>query len=214
MKEFLNKFKPTSYLEIGIDNPDNNFNHIQAKYKTGVDPYAVDNTTECHLWNKNNVEAYIANIDKNARFERMTSDEFFAKELEKKRSRKYDLVFIDGLHLAEQVKKDIKNAMSFLKPNGAIVCHDTLPFSAAEATPNPVPGQPWRGTCWEAIADLRINTSLAIYTITELNCSVILPDVPGIQKYTCKDWPEIQLSYEFFSVYRKELMNEMSEDEF
>lgn len=42
---------------------------------------------------------------------------------------KFDLVFIDGLHHSDQVLKDINNSLSFLEPNGVIMCHDILPSS-------------------------------------------------------------------------------------
>lgn len=42
---------------------------------------------------------------------RMTSDEFFANN-----TAKFDVIFVDGLHTAIQVYKDIHNALKILKP--------------------------------------------------------------------------------------------------
>jgi len=47
---------------------------------------------------------------------RMTSDEFFAQNREA-----FDLVFVDGLHLCEQVLRDVDNAVRCLTPGGCIV---------------------------------------------------------------------------------------------
>ena len=42
---------------------------------------------------------------------------------------KFDLIFIDGLHLANQVQKDIENSLKFIKDEGFIVLHDCNPPS-------------------------------------------------------------------------------------
>ena len=51
-----------------------------------------------------------------------TSDGFF-----KKNNSKFDIIFIDGLHHYEQVKKDIQNSLSFLNVGGLILLHDCMP---------------------------------------------------------------------------------------
>ena len=53
---------------------------------------------------------------------RVSSDDFFLKN-----TKKFDLIFIDGLHTYDQVKKDINNSLGFLKENGVILIHDCLP---------------------------------------------------------------------------------------
>lgn len=52
----------------------------------------------------------------------MTSDRFF--EINKK---KFDIVFIDGLHHADQVERDFNNSVINLNEGGLIVLHDTAP---------------------------------------------------------------------------------------
>ena len=51
-----------------------------------------------------------------------TSDEFFAQNEEK-----FDVVYIDGDHSAEQVEKDFNNAVRCLNPRGHIFIHDMYP---------------------------------------------------------------------------------------
>ena len=51
----------------------------------------------------------------------MTSDEYFSKFKDK-----FDIIFIDGLHHYEQVKKDIFNSLEILNSNGIILMHDCL----------------------------------------------------------------------------------------
>src|SRR6202008_2715379 len=73
------------------------------------------------------------------RFWHMPSDDFFAR---------YDgsaphLVFIDGSHVYEQVRRDYLNAVRILAPGGTIALHDTWPGSEAEMTPHRC-GDVWR----------------------------------------------------------------------
>ena len=85
-----------SYLEIGIRDPSVNFYKIKCSYKDGVDPAGKCNYP-------------------------VTSDEFFDK-IDK--NKKYDIIFIDGLHVCEQVLKDVNNSLDHLSFNGTI----TLPY--------------------------------------------------------------------------------------
>lgn len=94
------KIGAQSYLEIGVQRS-LNFNKIEIEDKIGVDPDPLAMAT-CI----------------------MTSDRFF--EMNKKR---FDLVFIDGLHHAEQVEKDFNNSILCLNEGGLIVMHDTAPES-------------------------------------------------------------------------------------
>ncbi len=100
----------TAYLEIGVRVPTANFSSINAFRKFGVDP---------------GIEAPSQAVDF-----RMTSDEFFRKldcnEVLSPETR-FDVVFIDGLHLAEQVDRDIANALRFTKDHGFVVLHDCNP---------------------------------------------------------------------------------------
>ena len=52
----------------------------------------------------------------------MTSDEFF-----KQNEKRFDLIFIDGLHEANQVFRDVKNSLNYLNENGVILLHDCNP---------------------------------------------------------------------------------------
>lgn len=135
----------TSYLEIGVRNPDDNFNHIQATEKYGVDPGLefVDNPVKYKI----------------------TSDDFFsALKNDQLLGIKYrfDVIFIDGLHLAEQVDIDIQNALMFLKDDGFIVLHDCNPPTEWHAremhdyllTPASID---WNGTTWKAFLKWRFN---------------------------------------------------------
>ena len=78
------------------------FSRVNIKNKIGVDPHRGGNI-------------------------RKTSDEFFLTN-----DKAFDLVFIDGLHNYQQVKKDIINSLNCLKNNGVVLIHDCLPDSMSK----------------------------------------------------------------------------------
>ena len=110
-----------SYLEIGIMGGEC-WKKVKCENKTGVDPkpeYVDDDISE------------------------ETSDSFFNRN-----SEKYDIIFVDGLHLEEQVARDIENAKEALNPNGVILVHDCLPTDEKCATDKQT--SVWYGTVWKA----------------------------------------------------------------
>jgi glycosyltransferase involved in cell wall biosynthesis len=96
---------------------------------------------------------------------RMTSDEFF-----KRFKDKYDLIFIDGLHICDQVKKDIDNALKHLNKGGTIVIHDCKPRNYLEQKVPREPGQNiWIGDGWKAFVHFRRFGNLEMYTVDTNN---------------------------------------------
>ncbi|MEJ2113931.1 MAG: class I SAM-dependent methyltransferase [Flavobacteriaceae bacterium] len=107
----LSRFnRETCYLEIGVRNPADNYNHINAGTKYSVDP---------------GFEYQESSIDfkmtSDSFFDQLKNNEVLSKDL------KFDVIFMDGLHLAEQADRDIKNALDFIKEDGFIVVHDCNP---------------------------------------------------------------------------------------
>ena len=88
----------------------------------------------------------------------MTSDEYF-----KKFKDKFDLIFIDGLHHYNQVKKDINNSINFLSENGVILLHDCLPNNVYDQA-IPRCTFKWNGDVWKAIVEARCRNDLDTYT--------------------------------------------------
>jgi hypothetical protein len=115
------------YLEIGVFQ-DTVFNSIPLplEKKIGVDP--VQGGTH-----------------------RMTSDDFFINN-----HLKFDIIFIDGLHTYDQVKRDFINSYNSLSDEGIIYIHDMLPtksiyqnFKRRTST--------WNGDVWKLA--LQLSTS-------------------------------------------------------
>lgn len=122
-----------TYLEIGVRDG-KNLEKVKCPLKLGVDP---DPTSAAGVI--------------------MTSDEFF-----KTNTQTFDLVFIDGLHLAEQVLRDVANSAKVLNEGGFIVLHDCLPKKEflQFRTPRPLKKgrttyPPWNGDVWKAWVALR-----------------------------------------------------------
>lgn len=143
----------TSYLEIGVCNPEDCYNLINCNSKDSVDPGVEF---------KENPVKY-----------KYTSDEFFQKleagELDKSSDYKWDVVFIDGLHISTQVKRDVENSLNHLNPNGFILLHDCNPpeiFYAREDYYVNGVQRPWNGTVWKVIYDLRTSmNNLKVCTV-------------------------------------------------
>lgn len=89
---------------------------------------------------------------------RMSSDTFFEFNRQK-----FDLIFIDGLHLQQQVMRDVTNSIATLKSGGCIVVHDCLPLRREQQLDTPIRRVGgWTGNVWKAIVELRAYPNLDI----------------------------------------------------
>ena len=81
--------------------------------------------------------------------ERTTSDDFFAKN-----KARYDVIFIDGLHTYEQVRKDVVNAIGCLADGGWVAMHDMLPKDWIEQHVPVISRTAWTGDVWKVAFEL------------------------------------------------------------
>lgn len=106
-ESFRTQYGQLRYLEIGVRN---------AATFNAVLPY----TTYA-------VAVDIADISRflhpGANFYNLASDDFFQAY----DGEPFDMIFIDGLHTADQVGKDFQNSLPVLADNGYIYMHDTWP---------------------------------------------------------------------------------------
>jgi hypothetical protein len=129
------------YLEIGVRNPMDNFALIECDDKTGVDP----------------TSASFPELVK------ATSDEFFSVT---GKSERYGVIFVDGDHRYEQVKKDVANALKHIEKGGAVIMHDCNPASADAALPEkPAGGGPWNGEAWRVYCYYRGRKDVRCYCV-------------------------------------------------
>ena len=201
INKLIKKNNYKTYLEIGLDNPDWNFNKIQCENKESVDPYIVkehdknDHKLTPSMWAK--IEPVLTY--------RMTSDEFFAQN-----TKKYDIIFIDGLHTKEQVSRDIINSLKILNPGGKIVVHDCLPANKkAQQVPRIVGA--WNGDVWRAIPELKKQGIKVNVVNCDEGCAII--DYIRVKKNLF--YPtDFEYEYEYYENHKNELMNVISVEEF
>lgn len=174
-----------NYLEIGVEEGIN-FEAIQLapENKIGVDP---DKKSKANVLN--------------------TSDEFFI--FAKKIGLKFDIAWIDGLHVKEQVIKDIENALDCLNDGGIVCAHDMLPIN--EIMQRPVREQDiWTGNCWQAFVELRKTRSdLEMYVVnTDWGVAIIRKNSQILLD------TDLEINYENFLNNKQDWMNIKSIDEF
>ena len=69
------------------------------------------------------------------------------------RSKKFDVIFIDGLHVYEQVRRDVLNALRHVSVGGWIVLHDMFPRNWVEEHV-PRISTLWVGDMWKVALEL------------------------------------------------------------
>jgi hypothetical protein len=144
LNDIIKKKGYNSYLEIGLDDPRSNFMKIACEHKESCDPYVgSDNIKDPK--NNEDIKKFLTYY--------MTSNEMFSRIPDYK---KWDIVFIDGLHMKEQVLNDVLNSMKHLNPNGTIVLHDCYPHRE-ECQIVPRMCSEWNGDVWKTIAYLSYN---------------------------------------------------------
>ena len=149
-----------------------NFRDIKCKNKVGVDPVSGGNV-------------------------RKLSDDFFTTN-----KSTFDLVFIDGLHEYNQVKKDILNSLKFLNPNGIILVHDCLPSSMSKQAV-PRYRMSWNGNVWKAIVDLRCERNIEIFTCEIDQGIAIIQNKNNTDLLSIKKKPIELKFYDFYNNYKK-----------
>jgi hypothetical protein len=144
INHLIEKIDAKSYLEIGVREPEGNYNKIVCENKIAVDPVPLGT-------------GIIA----------LTSDAFFKQNQET-----FDVIFIDGLHVAEQVERDIINSLAVLNPGGYIVCHDMNPTEELmQRVPIETMGA-WTGDCWKAWVKLRSERKDLVMSVLDTDFGV------------------------------------------
>jgi len=170
----INKFHNPTYLEIGCSaNVLFDSVPIPIEKKVGVDPFTGGTV-------------------------RKTSDDFFqANDVQ------FDVVFIDGLHTYEQVRRDVINSINSLKEGGWIALHDMLPRHWIEQHNPCISQEAWTGDVWKIAFEL-VQTEGIEFKILKIDygVGVIKVEKPGPNKQIVelKDFRE-ELLHKQFSYY-------------
>jgi hypothetical protein len=197
------------YLEIGV-NEGYTFDKVQAHVKHGVDPYGgCKNITHT-----------------------MSSQEFFTyNKYFWKNS--YDIIFIDGLHLADIIMQEVFESLKILNPGGYILLHDVCPSrqssqevcyeeykslldnklnlsSDEQSFAEYSEDNPWvgyNGDSWKVMASLRIHSDLTVFSVPSACCGVI---APGVKDFGLKKPPKPENSiytWEYYEQYMNQILN-------
>lgn len=184
----IEKYNLVNYLEIGVFKGEN-IREIKAAHKDGVDPGSEGYTPP------------EVNYP-------MASDEFFDL-IRGHEDIKYDIIFIDGLHHADQVEKDIQNALNHVVKGGFILLHDCNPVSY-EAQLVPRQTIAWNGDVWKAFVDFKAH-------YPEMECCVVDTDfgvgVIKVGEPRCTLQANIW-EWDYFNENRKRLLNLVTWDDF
>ncbi len=147
-------FKDFSKNEVDLPNFYNSNIHrhsiIQKIINTkNFQSYLEIGCDQNELFSKVNIKKKIGIDPNSGGTHKMTSDIFF-----KNNSDKFDLIFIDGLHVYDQVKKDILNSLDVLNEKGFILLHDCFPLKYLDQAV-PRAQKHWNGDVWRAILESR-----------------------------------------------------------
>lgn len=190
INKLITKFNYKHYLEIGVYNGEN-YNKINCEQKTSVDI------------NQYGATKFL-----------MDSDEYFNSITEQA---KFDIIFIDGLHLWEQCYRDINNALSHLSPNGVIICHDMNPIEEMYQSRNQITGVngDWNGDVWKAFVKVRTERhDIHACMIEDCDCGLGIITF-GTQEPLVLDKPFEELSYTVdFAQNKSYLMNTVKVNDF
>jgi predicted O-methyltransferase YrrM len=164
-----------TYLEIGVATGAS-FGAVPARRKVGVDPSPRAAAVE------------------GVRL--MTSDSFFAENRER-----FDFCFVDGYHSFDQALRDTWNA---LEVADTVVLHDTIPPSAATATPQPIPGG-WHGEVWKVCEYFR-RVGATYFTVDDAYGLTVVR-AQGIPRDEAHIAAVAALDFDYYAARRDEIVN-------
>ena len=140
-KKFLTHIPNFKYLEIGTFEGRSalfvsEFNNCEKI--VCVDPYIDYNEIESDDFKMSDVfesvnQKFKQVQNKNIKLIREKSDDFFLKNKET-----FDVIYIDGYHKYEYVKRDFVNSMNCIKKDGILICDDFLWFEYEKLEENPI----------------------------------------------------------------------------
>lgn len=209
---YVGKYR--TYAEIGVFNC-HHFDEVMIEYKIGVDPKPDFSNKVYQKWRNNIILK--------------TSDDFFnslANDI------KYDIIFIDGCLMEENVSRDIYNALDHLNDGGVVVMHDCNPPHEFYQRDN-INGKYkknkdakikwngkeyidryWNGKTWKAIAKIRMtDPDVQVYTVdTDWGMGIIRKGRNTFQMQSGGDIDKIR--YDTLVKYRRQLLNLITVEEF
>lgn len=118
IQQLLSLHDVPRYLEVGVANGET-FHAVNAVTKVAVDP---------------RFRFSMAERQSDAEYHEVTSDDYFGSIVD--RRDRFHVIYLDGLHTAEQTLRDFINAISYLAEGGMIVIDDVCPPTQLSAIPD------------------------------------------------------------------------------
>lgn len=128
--------------------------------------------------------------------------------------RRFDLVFLDGVHTLEHCRRDLDQGFQRLTPAGCLVVHDCNPPDETFVGDVPKQGQ-WCGEMYRAFCELRLRRGhelSACVVDTDYGCGIVdpRPDVPGTTPNSLRMFSD----FDDFDTRRHELLGLISPSQF
>jgi hypothetical protein len=198
-----------SYLEIGYYKGWS-FDQVKCEAKVAVDP------NPSKTLQQEEVSYGVSLVYDGELLLKETSDDYF-KSIEYSKVR-WDCVFIDGLHEATQVERDIYNSLNHLSENGTIVLHDMLPPMLEHTTTGDAHGN-WNGDCYKALLSFIRDDSFGNYTVrvvnTDWGCATIEKKPSYIEnKLGIHNYNKAINDFNYFQENKDKLFNIITPEEF
>lgn len=108
-----------AYLEIGVQKGFT-LEAVPFRRSVGVDP---------------SPQVFLQAMPRRLTLHKKTSDEFFASA-DQQAPKRFNFIFLDGLHTFSQTYKDLCNASALLEPGGIILIDDVYPSDEPSSLPN------------------------------------------------------------------------------
>lgn len=135
----IDRLSAALYVEIGVRDGAT-FRSVTCCRKIAIDPVRTEK---------------MRTVRPGESFFEETSDRFFeANVRDALGGQRIDVCLIDGLHVFEQVIRDVLNCAQWMRPDGVILLDDCNPTSAERGQPVPTGGA-WNGDVWKAMAVIR-----------------------------------------------------------
>lgn len=203
IQQVVDKTNAVHYLEVGTQTA-RTLATVEVDHKVGVDPDPFAEKRAEQMCNS------LGN-QKTMKFYCRPSDEFFEETKEPLFDGGYDVIFIDGMHEREQWKRDIKNAMQQLNPEGVILAHDCNPPTEKSQIVPMMDNREWVGDVWKGFVDLRQEMGCEMFVVdSDYGIGVIRPSA----KQEPLDKIENELAYCDLQENKHEWLNLKSVDEF
>lgn len=208
INQLIKKNNYKSYLEIGYYKGWS-FDNVHCESKIAIDPNPTKHSGQEVLPSGSIFEEDGGTIHK------CDSDRFFELKDMVGNTEKFDLIFIDGSHLSEQVDKDLGNALRHLSPNGTIVMHDCNP-PEYEHTTIGIDGC-WTGDVYRSAIKFQLNdnhTEYDFFTVdTDWGVGIIQAG-KGEERDIRKYIKSSMITWDYFDKNREKLLNLISKQDF